>query len=1029
MKFWLFKQNQWLCLFLISFILSFIPCFQADAKIIDPKAKFLTYKSEHFYIHYPEELAPFAKRLTTIAETHHKRMTQLFGFEPKERTHVVLLDRTDSSNGMATIIPANYMYLYLNPPAPDSSLDNYYDYLEMLFIHEYTHILHIDRYHGILKPFRFLFGKLAAPNGVTPAWMREGIASWQESLDGRGRANSSYSQVLFRTKIYNQNFPHLSQISLGRMKWPAGQAAYIFGVGFIDYLAQKYGEEKVYEYTKRYASSLLGPMLNHQAKKVFGKSFYKLWRDWQKELTQDYSALKEEIQKQGVSPFQPVPSIAQLKKKKQKKQVFHYPKAVGSHVAYQVNSLSRPGWIEIADLNGRIVEKIKRTSSGSFNFSHDSQNRYLAYARKTGLKKHYAFSDVFIYDRKTKKTKRLKLKGHENQPLRASNPDFAPDEDGTTWLVVVRTHHATDNLWLINRKTKEGMPLTQAKPFTQFSNPRFSKDGRFIVASRRLHQKNRDIVLLDRKTKKIKLISDDIANDYQPSFTPNNRAIIYISDATGIPNVHHYDLKTRKTKRLTNVLTGIYQPSFSADGKTLFSQYYGKFGPQVYQIATQDLKNYSTQSFSLYEKNYRKAKNAFANYQDHLKTNNAFTFAENTQIERETKNSESPYFLAKEFQARSKKYHAFPQVLVPRYIIPTFTTLDDAFLVGLAAGRFDPLYRHSWGLYTYYRTDANFLGGGFRYIYNRNNPSFFFGVARYALNWGLIANTSRADFYEQRIEGFAGTSFRFGLHRISLSYFFQDRDNLTDVPLGVTLPTLDHYAGLRFRYTFSTGKKYTYSISPEKGTYLKIGFDVTDSILGSAEANEQQVLTADLRYFLKLPWFEHHVLALRAAGGYAWGDREDLGGAFRFGGPFSEGNFSQLSSRLFAFRGFPGVVFADDRVLLFSAEYRLPLIYHDRGIGTWPIYFRKSHLALFSDFGDSWDEGRKDGRDFFEDFYLSVGGELRADVMVGYGLPLTTRLGYAIMVKNRDALGNLTDNIFGHHIRNGTVYFQLGTSF
>ena len=124
---------------------------------------------------------------------------------------------------------------------------------------------------------------------------------------------------------------------------------------------------------------------------------------------------------------------------------------------------------------------------------------------------------------------------------------------------------------------------------------------------------------------------------------------------------------------------------------------------------------------------------------------------------------------------------------------------------------------------------------------------------------------------------------------------------------------------------------------------------------------------------------------------------------------------------------------SEARAALLSAEYRLPLFSPNRGIGTWPIFMRNAHMALFGDYGDIWSAEstfKGDGlKDFFDDFFLGVGTEFRGDFVVGHGLPVTGRLGYAIIVLNRDRLGSLTEPFFGKSLKNGTLILQLGTSF
>lgn len=958
----------------------------AQAAFFHPDMEVYTVKTDHFYIHYQKEQSAVAGDLVLISERVHAKLSDKLKWTPWGRTHLVLVDSTDRANGLATVIPANYVLLYVAVPDADSSLDNYQNYLELLFTHEYTHILHMDQHNRWADPAHWIFGKIVAPNGLTPGWMREGIAAWEESVEtGRGRGNSSYSDMLLRISILENNFPHIDEASGLGIPWPGTDSQYIFGVKFWQWLAQKYGEESIQKYAETYASGLWLFSLNNKARRVYGKSFYKLWKEWKQDLTSLYEGEKEKIGQRGITPFEPVAA---------KKLFQSYPTAnpAGKEYAYLEDSLDEPSHIVIAGERGSEPKIIRRNAFGQMSYSRDG-GKFLAYASLLGIEKYKAFSDVFIYDFEKKISKRVFEKGGEKKSLRASDPDFAPMDNGARWVVMVRTNGSTDNLYVNDLEKKKGYFLTRAPRYTQFSNPRFSPDGRHIVVSRRDPKGNRDIVLYSSKGKEISKITHDKASDNHPVWSPSGHSIFYESDKSGIPNIYRHDLSDHRQAMVTNVVGGVYQPQISADGKDLLVKYYTSKGHGIYRTSLLRTETASkkpmTQGYSLPDLGPPPA--------------------EDTVL------------------PGSKKYSAFPQVLVPRYLYPTFLTLDDAFLVGFSTGRYDPLYRHSWALYTNYRSDAAFVGAGGSYSYFRRNPSYYVGFARYVLNWGNIFGIG-ADFFEQRLQGFAGTTYTKGYQGISAGYFFENRDNFSAIPAPFILPTLDRYAGLRFDYTYARYKKFPQSISQEDGPFFKIGVDVTDAFLGSAEVNEQTVVTGDLRYYWELPWADHHVFGLRTAGGYVFGDQE-FSGTFRFGGPFGEGTMAGYSSRLFPFRGLPGVTFAGDRVLLFSGEYRLPIASVNRGIGTWPVFLRKIHLSLFSDFGDSWLRNGKDDVAFFEDFFLSLGTELKGDLVLGYGLPLTTRLGYAVIVKNRDQIAGLTDALFGNDIRNGTFYFQFGTAF
>ncbi|OGQ08868.1 MAG: hypothetical protein A3G32_09770 [Deltaproteobacteria bacterium RIFCSPLOWO2_12_FULL_40_28] len=1050
----------------------------AHAAFYKPSTQVYTVKTPHFYIHYEKNAADVARDLIELVEPVHNELAKKFNWVPKERTHVVLVDKSDMANGLTTVLPADYMLLFVSPPDADSSLDSYKNYLKLLFTHEYTHMLHIDQNHRWAKPLRFLFGKIVAPNGLTPGWMREGIAVWAESDDTDiGRNNSAYVEMIIRNSVLENQFPQIDEIDSGRLAWPAGNASYYWGGKFFEYLGKKYGEPTIQKYAEKYSSGLWLFSLNNKAKKIYGKSFYQLWQDWKLELTQKYSQLKADLTSKGLTPF-----VTELK---DKRDVFgnYTPHPLGVGAAYtRVGNDEDPQLILTTKI-GAPPTVLKRGVYGQMAFSRDG-GKLLAFSGISLVEKYDTYAEIFVYDIDKQKLSRVYDKKNPKLSMRATDPDFSPLDGGNRWIVMVKTWMGTDNLYVYDWKNKVGYYLTDATKYTQFSNPRFSPDGKYIVVSRRLHEKNRDLVLYTKDGQVVKEITNDLALDNHPIWSHDGQNIYYSSDKSGIPNIYRYDVAKQISTQVSNVLTGVYQPALSADGKILYAKYYTSQGPAIYKVSTSQLEpRYGDASFEINQSLAFSASlpdlprepsvdsyfssltsipitslplasaNSLTNFESgtvnpagdvddayvplkHVPVQSQPSSFEMKDLKETTSGGYENELKDNPVPQRgvnlipgSKKYNAFPQVLIPRYIVPTFATLDDAFLYGVSVGRFDPMYRHSWFAGANYRSDAGFIGAAGSYSYTRYAPTFTIGGSRYAVNWGdLFDDGVSEDFFEQRLQGYAGISLATGHHAIAMSYFFEQRDNLSDIPSGFSLPNLDYYAGIHTAYTFNFAKTYPNSIGLEEGPYLKLMFDVTDALLGSAQVNEQKVFTGDLRYYLEMPWSNHHVLALRAAGGYVWGD-EEFSGSFRFGGPFGEGNLAGYSARLFPLRGLPGVTYSGDRVMLFSGEYRLPLVTVDGGIGTWPIFLRHLHMAFFGDYGDSWARNAKVGGNIFDNFFLGIGSELKGDFVIGYGLPVTARLGYAIIVLNRDQIVGLEDSLLGTDLRNGTVYLQFGSSF
>ena len=151
---------------------------------------------------------------------------------------------------------------------------------------------------------------------------------------------------------------------------------------------------------------------------------------------------------------------------------------------------------------------------------------------------------------------------------------------------------------------------------------------------------------------------------------------------------------------------------------------------------------------------------------------------------------------------------------------------------------------------------------------------------------------------------------------------------------------------------------------------------------------------------LDLPGYAHHVLALRAAGG--WTDSED-GTDLSVGGvssePLGSGGLSLGGTRDFPVRGYSSGALSGTRAVAATAEYRAPLTFPASGLGF--LYFDRTSLAVFGDAATAWCAGpaRTAGtcgaRTRPGTPIASVGAELVADFGFIYDSPLSLSLGLA----------------------------------
>jgi len=227
------------------------------------------------------------------------------------------------------------------------------------------------------------------------------------------------------------------------------------------------------------------------------------------------------------------------------------------------------------------------------------------------------------------------------------------------------------------------------------------------------------------------------------------------------------------------------------------------------------------------------------------------------------------------------------------------------------------------------------------------------------------------------------------------------------------------------------GKSYNRSISPEDARLISLVGSISSPYLGSFTLNDEDQpesfsqiqVTGEWREYSTVPWpetrpgLQNHVLAFKLAAGASAGDEQRYG-SYRLGGDYGESAYYTLPDEWRALRGFAPATVYGDWYYLTSIEYRLPLWLIDRGVGTIPFFARHLSAAVFVDAGNAFDG--IDNTPPIAETLVGTGAELRGSAIIGWGMPLTGRVGYAFALNGSGgyALGSADG-----------LYAWLGTSF
>lgn len=947
--------------------------------VFDPRLTFQHIQTPHFVIYFHQGEDLLAARLARIAEVTWTDMSSRFGWRLPARTHVVLADQTDLANGWATPLPYNTIMVTASWPSGAEFIGFTEDWLRLVFTHEFTHIAHLDRSGGWARPVRAVFGRvpLAFPNLFLPGWQIEGIATHYESaVTGRGRRFANDFRAIEREQARSGQKMPLDRVNGGLIGWPGGTAVYAYGLGFHDYLAREYGAERLVALAERTASRL--PYFASTAfKPVFGQSLGRLWADYQASLRDTPSsgdASSVATPTRVTHEAFDVTGVRFLPRR--------CPGCV-DEVAYSVRTPHEFPAIKVVEPTGRrprtLTTRFLGTTLGATSDTIVFDQHELA--RNVGL-----YGDLYALDRRTGQVRRLTTE------RRLLDPDVSRDG---RMIVAVRQQSGARDL-VVASLDAHGVPgavtTLVAEPGTQFSTPRWSPDGTTIAVERHRLGDTSQVVLIDRSSGATRIVASGATRAVTPAWRPDGRAVVVALDEPGGPfNIAEFTIDGDRVRqrRLTAMPGGALWPDVSSDGRTLAFVGYTRDG---FDVFTQP-----------YPADASGAAEVPAGAQDSGRDSPATTFAVPST--------------AVDAAFRPQTYTPWA-TLLPRSWSPILASDGDQTRAGFTTGGSDVLGYHGYAASVLWRATAPAAAvtpaaarpdWSAAYVYNRW-PSQLFAMASRATSF--LGGASSEDeqvltLREQTFEVGAVMPIRRVLrtHRLLVSAQ-RSTNTLTRGSTEETSPRL----ALRTAWGYRSARLYGYSISPEHG----LAAGVTGEIAGSrlAALDDATAVTADVRSYMP-GVIRHHVVALRASGGASTGPR-GLARTFQLGGSspaldtidFSRGAFSLL-------RGFAPGAFAGRRVAVVNGDYRFPIRWFERGLGTSPLFWRSLSGSVFADVGHVWNDTFR-----LDDAKLSVGVEVSTDIVVGYSWPLTIAAGVA---RGRDGSGR-TPSV-------STTYVRVGRAF
>jgi hypothetical protein len=922
----------------------------------DPVFTWTTLETQHFFIHFHQGEEEIAKHAAVIAEDVHDRLVPRVKWEPNGRTHIVLVDAEDTTNGFTTPFPYKHITLYLTPPlgAPGFGTTAYEDWMRMLITHEYTHILHLDMVHGATDALQYVLGRLYFPNLFEPVWMTEGLATYEETEQtSGGRGRSPGSEMVIRMAVLEDKFPRLSQASVFPVFWPSGQVPYLFGEGFTRFIAERYGREKLADIYVNYSKFGIPWFVDVNGRWTLGQWYSDLWDEWQQELKTRYETKREELSAKGLTA-----SLALTHRGDINVSPIFSPD--GKSIVYWVSNNDEFPAIYIMNADGtgdrKLVENTTSSTSSGMSIAWSPDSRGIYYTKIDVIRNTDIYNDIYFFDLNAKKEVRI------TDGLRARDPFPSPDNKKLLFVTNKLGRNRLASLDITAAKNNavceaEVSWLTEETD-DQYETPRYSPDGTKIVLGVWQPGGYKDIRVLDNKGNMIEELMHDRPIDGNATWSPDGKFIYFSSDRTGIFNLYAFDRAAKKVYQITNVLGGAFTPAPSPDGKTLVFSSYSSAG---YDIHMRTVDPASWKPAEAYEERRPVA-----------------TYAE------------------KQVEMKSSAYNPL-RTLVPRFWLPWYGFSEESrWLFGFLTFGQDAVERHSYTLTGLYSPKTYRTWYGFNYVYDGLYPTLQFTASDLDGTYSdLLSDPANEKDYVQR-ERTIDASLVFPLLKIQRQHALAVGLRQKEVSALTPLPPWSAYSGPvpaegsltsgRVMYLFNNARRYGFSISPEDGRTIEVGYMQYDKALGS-DFNITKY-SADWHEYIDLPW-KHYVLLARAFAGTSTGDTIPQG-AFQVGGDNPGDTLIQVDDESVHLRGYRINAFRGRKAGLASLEFRFPIKDIELGWSSTPIFLRRIHGAIFAEAGNAWNSAFRSS-----EFKRAAGAEVRLDTNLTYYVPITFRFVFA----------------------------------
>ncbi|MDH4316162.1 MAG: hypothetical protein OEW68_15140 [Gammaproteobacteria bacterium] len=877
-----------------------------------------------------------------VIQTFHdslERQSSILGYQPTEKTTVLLTDFSDYGNAGATSVPANSVIVDIAPLPLTFETGAPAERMYTIMNHELVHIATTDQTASIDRRYRKIFGGkvlatpehpesilyqyLTAPRKTSPRWYLEGIAVFLETwmAGGLGRAQGAYDEMVFRSMVRDNAhfYDPLGLVAEGtQVDFQVGANAYLYGARFMTYIAYTYSPARLVEWVRRTDDSRRS--YEEEFDRVFGLRLNDAWQDW---IDWEHDFQKQNLL--SVRQFPTTPHDDLTSEALGSVSRAYYDPVKDSLIAgfRAPGVVAHIGELSLQDGSTRHLEDIKgpmvyRVASLTF----DPQSQTIFYTADN-----YAWRDLMAIDRHSGKARLLLRDARIGEIVfNAADRSIWGVRHLNGYAAIVRVPYPYDQ-W----------KLVHSFPYgTIIYDLDISPDGELLsgsfgdVEGRQSVQVHRMQDLLNGEVTPQKQFDFGDAIPEGFVFSPDGKYLYGSSYFTGVSNIFRYELANEQIEAVSNAETGFFRPVPMADGSLIVFHYTGQgFIPA--RIDAQPIEDVGAVTF-LGSKTIEK-------YPEMAEWRAGMSSDSTPSAER----------VAKEGHYVALKHLGFESMY------PVVLGYKDSVSLGLKTNFSDALRLDALNIGASYSIDGD-LPSEERPNISVDYRHTVISTSPLSGSWRLGARLNYADFYDlfgptkrsmkgnRFIVGYEKTLIYDEPRRLGLAVELNHFSNLDRLPRYQNVPVeFDKLSTLEAELSYSHLRSSLGHVDDEKGFTWRLG-----AAANQVDGDTIPKFLGAFDFGFTLPW-KHSSIWLRNSAGAAIGDPTDEFANFFFGG-FGNNYVDRADVKRYReFYALPGYELNEIpgrnfyRAML---EWNLPPLRFER-VGTPGFYLSWARPALF----------------------------------------------------------------------------------